>query len=146
MLPRSHAWLRSERRLRRLTAPGQPKLLIVVKNLHCFVLFSFLITGFYLLFCVTWYLFSISNFRLPLSDIRFLLSAFCFRVSFFRFLYTSHRQLAKSTHSNLDPPSLVCFCTHSLLSARVLCLAGLRDSDKSFQSIWKDGRRFTIVM
>lgn len=146
MLPRPHAWLRSERRLRRLTAPGQPKLLIVVKNLHCFVLFSFLITGFYLLFCVTWYLFSISNFRLPLSDFRFLLSAFCFRVSFFRFLYTSHRQLAKSTRSNLDPPSLVCFCTHSLLSARVLCLAGLRDSDKSFQSIWKDGKRFTIVM
>lgn len=127
-------------------SPRPAKITYCCKNLHCFVLFSFLITGFYLLFCVTWYLFSISNFRLPLSDFRFLLSAFCFRVSFFRFLNTSHRQLAKSTHSNLDPPSLVCLCTHSLLSARVLCLAGLRDSDKSFQSIWKDGRRFTIVM
>ena len=141
----SIAWLRSERLLRRLTVTqaSQNYFFFVKTPLFCFLFYS----DHWSLFTV--FCFLISVFYIPFSSstlwFRFLLSSFCFRVSFFLFLYTSHRQLAKSTQSNLDPPSLVCFCTHSLLSARVLCPAGLRDSDKSFQSIWKDGKRFTIV-
>ena len=150
MLPRPHAGEHCVTPVRAAAKetnsyPGQSKLLFVCKTpLFCFLFYS----DHWSLFTV--FCFLISVFYIPFSSstlwFRFLLSSFCFRVSFFLFLYTSHRQLAKSTQSNLDPPSLVCFCTHSLLSARVLCLAGLRDSDKSFQSIWKDGKRFTIVM
>ena len=151
MLPRPHAGEHCVTPVRAPaketnSSPVQPKLLFVCKM--SIVLFCFLFSSLVSIYCFVLrdicFLYSIFVFHSLISAFYFLRSVFGFL--FFRFLYTSHRQLAKSTQSNLDPPSLVRFCTHSLLSARVLCLAGLRDSDKSFQSIWKDGRRFTIVM
>ena len=118
MLPRPHAGERCVTPARAPaketnSSPVQLKLLFFVESpLFCF--FSVLITGFCLLF-------SIFHFRLPFSYFRFLLSAFCFRVSFFVFSTHHSRQLAKSTQSNLDLPSLVRFCTHSLLSRHVFC-------------------------
>ena len=102
------------------SSPVQPKLLFVCKSpLFCFLVFSdhwFLSTILCYLISVFSIPFSSSTLWFPLSTLCVLFSGF-----FFPFLYTSHRQLAKSTQSNLDPPSLVHFCTHSLLSRHVFC-------------------------
>ena len=65
----SIAWLRSERLRKRLTVPQSSQ--------------NFLIAGFYLLFCVIWYLFSISIFVF-----HSLISAFYFLRPVFGFLFS----------------------------------------------------------